>query len=132
LRHQAVVDGKDVVDHILELMSPNLNPCRRIRELHDDAHTIAGSTHAAPQHVADAEFGCDLTRVGSAIPEGERGRARDYEQPTLAAERDGDVLNEAIDEGVLARITAEIGEGENDDRGLVGQRGASGASQRHR
>ena len=91
-------------------------------ELRRDAHALAVLAHAAFDHVADAELLGDLLHVDGLALVGERGVARDHEEPAQLGQRGDDVLADAVGEILLLRIAAHVGEGQHGDGGPVGQR----------
>jgi hypothetical protein len=97
---------------------------RRIDQLGGDAQAVAGLSHAALQHVSDAEFGGDLLHVDGAVLVGEARIAGDNEEPRHARQRRNDVLGHAVGEKILVGIVAHIVERQDRDGGLVGQRRA--------
>src|SRR3990170_6461053 len=120
LGSDSILQLEDAIELALETVAPDLSAVGRIGELRGDADSVALFANAAHERIAYAEFGSDLSDVNGAALVRERGAASDHEQPGQAAERDGDVLHHAVDEIVLTGIAAEVGEGEYDDRGLVG------------
>ena len=76
--------------------------------------------NAAFEHVAHAEFGADLLHVDGAALVGEGRVARDDEQMPVAGQAGDDVLDHAVGEEFLLGIGAHVLEGQNRDRGPVG------------
>src|SRR5262245_6677833 len=78
---------------------------------------LAGTPQAALKHVADAEILGHLPDVNSTYFVDERRISGDHCETGEAAKRSDDVINHAIGKVVLLRIAAEIGEGQDGQRG---------------
>src|SRR4051812_908788 len=86
-----------------------------------NAYVIAHLTHRAFQHIAHTEFTADLPHVYSLAFISEAGTARDHEQPADARQRRDDLLDYAVGEILLLRITAHMLERQHRNRRLFGQ-----------
>ena len=89
-----------------------------VDELDIDPHTAPAALHRAFEHIAHVQFAADLLHVIGLALVGERGVACDHERASDAREIGGKALGHAIDEIVLFGIAADIGEGEDHDRGV--------------
>src|SRR6516164_8760329 len=86
------------------------------------ARAAARLAHRASQDITDAEFAADPLHVDGLALVGEARIAGDHKQPADARERGDDFLDHAVGEIFLPGITAQIGEGQHRDRGLVRER----------
>ena len=101
---------------------PDLHPAGGVDQLDADPHAPAGLAHAALDHVADAEFAGGILRGKSLPLEGERRAAGDDQDRLDAGKRLGDLHHHAVDEIVLFRAAAQVGERQHGDRRPVVQR----------
>jgi hypothetical protein len=97
-------------------------PGRGIDELSRDAHSVCPLANAAFQHVAHPKLAPDLLHVDGAALVCEARAAGDDEQRLETRQRRDDVIYHAVGEIFLFRIGAQVGEGENGDRGFIGER----------
>ena len=98
-----------------------MRPGRRVDQLRGDAHSARCPAQAAFQHVAHAQLAAHLPHVhGSALVSKARV-ARDDEQPANARQCRDDVLHDAVGEVFLLRVTAQVHEWQDGDRGPVGK-----------
>src|SRR5262249_39768632 len=91
-------------------------------QLSGDAYTTAGFAHRAFEHIADAQFAADLLHIDGLAFVREARVAGDNEEPADAGECGDDLLDHAVGEILLLRISAQIGKGQYRDRRLVRQR----------
>ncbi|MCY1502857.1 hypothetical protein D9M68_369650 [compost metagenome] len=100
-----------------------------VDQLGVDANTPGRPSGTAFQHVANAEFACDAAHILMPALVGENRIAGDDEQPAGPGEVGDQVFGQAVDEDLLLRLVAHIGEGKDGDGGLDGQRqGGLGAA----
>jgi len=95
---------------------------RGIDELSSNTHPVGGLLHTAFQHVTDTQLPANLLHVNGAAPIGKAGIAGDHKQRLETRQRGNDVLDHPIRKIFLLRIGAQVREGENCDRGFIGQR----------
>jgi hypothetical protein len=93
-------------------------------QLRRDAHAVAALAHAALDQIGDAELLGDLPRRHRSVLVGERGVARDYQEPAQPRERRDDVLADAVGKVFLLRLVAHVQEGKHRDGGPFGLRQA--------
>ena len=85
-----------------------------------DAQPIAALSHAALEHVADAQLAADLLDVDGAPLIGENRIAGRDEEPADQAQRRDDLLDHAVGEKLEFRIAGHVVERQRRDRGFVG------------
>ena len=100
---------------------PDVVAGHRIQELAGDAHALSALADASLKNVTDAKLAPDLLHVhGMALVN--KGRiASDDEEPAKPRQCGNDVFGDAVAEIFLLGIARHIGEGQNRDRGLVGE-----------
>jgi len=91
-----------------------------IDQLAGDAHTVAALAHRTFEDIAHAQLAPDLLHIDGTPFVGESRIAGDHEEAVDAAERGDDLLDHAVDEIFLLRITAHILKRQHRDRGLAG------------
>ncbi|MCY1239617.1 hypothetical protein D9M72_524220 [compost metagenome] len=94
----------------------------RVDQLGVDAHAPRFASCASLQKVAHAEVLGDRAHVHRLALVGEGRIARDDEQAGGPGEVGDQVFGQAVDEGFLLGIVAEIDEGQHGDRRFAGQR----------
>jgi hypothetical protein len=72
--------------------------------------------------LSDAEFAPDLLDIDGFALVSKTRIARDHEEKIEPRQRCGDFVHHAISEVILIGIGTQVGEGENGDRGFVGER----------
>ena len=77
LHGDLVLDFEDVTGRAVEAHRPDIRARLRVDQLRRYPHPGAIALHAALEQVAGAELATDLARIGLAVPERERGGARD-------------------------------------------------------
>ena len=87
-----------------------------VDQLHVDAHALAAALNAALEHVAHVQVLPDLTDVDRLPSISEGGVAGDDEGARDARKVGGQTVGDPVDEILLLRPAAEIGEGEHDHR----------------
>src|SRR3982074_2114363 len=100
----------------IEPVGPEVSAGLALDELTADPHALAGLAHAAFQDVADAKFAADPPDVDHLALVGEGRIAGYHEQRLEARQRRYDVLDHAVGEVLLLRITAYVLERQHGDR----------------
>src|SRR6516164_3645613 len=116
-----VLQLEDIFERTVEAVGPQMRPGQRVDQLRRDAHPSAGFAHRAFEHIADTELSADLLHLDRLAFVRKARIAGDHEEPADAGERGNDLLNHAVGEIFLLRVTAQIGEGQYRDRRLVRQ-----------
>jgi hypothetical protein len=93
-----------------------------VDQLGVDPHLLARPPHAALQHVAHAQVLGDLPHLHRLALVGEDRVAGDHEEARDLRQVRDQVLGHAVGEVLLVRVVGHVGEGQDGDRGLVGQR----------
>ena len=114
-RDDLVLHVEEIGERLVEPFGPQVRASLGLDQLHIDAHAISRALHAAFEHVANVEFASDLFEVGRLAFVGKSCAAADHEGAGNAREVGGQALGDAVDEIVLRRVAADVGEGQNDD-----------------
>src|SRR5229473_4547520 len=93
-----------------------------IDKLTRDANATPGLADATFKYVAHTKLAANLLHVHGPAFVSKTRIACDHKQPTKERQRHRDVLHDAIGEILMLRIRAQIGEGEDGDRGFIGKR----------
>ncbi|MNE31896.1 hypothetical protein D3C80_1254860 [compost metagenome] len=113
-----VLQFEQVVELAFETFGPQVLAGTGFDQLAGNAHALAGLAHAAFEHVAHAKGLADPLHIDTLALEGKAGVAGDHEQPADARQRGDDVLDHAIGEIVLVRVTAQVLERQHGNRGF--------------
>ena len=104
----------------VELLGPDMGAAVGVDELGVDSGLGADKLHRALQHIAHAQVLADRLGVDRLALVGEGRVARDHELAGDGAgdtcEAGGQFIGERVDEVILRRIAAKIGEGQHHDR----------------
>ena len=100
--------------------------CFGVDELHVDAHAVSAALNAALEDIADVQFAPDRLHVERLAFVGESRIAGDHERAANAREIGRQALGDPVDEMLLLRVAADIGERQDDDR-QARRRGSSDA-----
>src|SRR5271165_6696145 len=101
-----------------------------VNELHVEAHAVSAALHAALEDIADVQLAPDRLRVERLAFVGERRIAGDDVSAPNARKIGRQALGDPVDEMLLVRVAADIGERQDDHRearrgGFFGYRGRS-------
>lgn len=119
---EAVLQIENVFNGVVESIGPEMRRGGRINKLGSDANPIIGSTDAAFEHVAHAQFATDLLHINRTAFVSEARIASDYEQLPKARQGRDDLLNHPVSKILLLPVTAHIVEGQHGDRWFVRKR----------
>lgn len=111
-----VLQREDVRERSVVAVRPLLVAAGCLDQLHVDADLIAGATHAALDHVADAEGARGLRNVDGAVAVAEGRVARDHRQAVDLRQVGHQVFGDAVGEIELLRIVAHVLERQHQDR----------------
>jgi len=87
-----------------------------LNQLDIDAHAVSRPLDAALQHIANVQFAADLLQINVLALKGEGCIASDHESATDARQIRRQAFRDPVDEILLFRVAADIGEWQNDDR----------------
>src|SRR5262245_54643718 len=120
LTHDLVLDQEYISHLAIELIGPNVGASLGVDELRRNAEIVASAPNAALEHIAHAELAPELGNVFR-LPLVLEGRiAREHTQVARSRQLGQDVLSQAVAEILLARVPAQIDEGEDSDPGPFG------------
>jgi hypothetical protein len=127
-RRDFVLHVEKIGERLVESLGPKVMAEFGVDELHVDAHAGAAALDAAFEDVADVQVAADLPQIDGLAFVGEGRVAPDDKRASNARKIGGQALGDPVDEMILLRITAEIGERQDDDRqarraGFFGRRG---------
>ena len=114
-----VLQGEHVRPLAVEALGPDMATCLDIDQLGIEPHILACTARAAFQDVTDAEFLRDLRRLHGLALVAEGGVAGDDEEAGDACKVGRQVVGDTVGEVALFLVVAEIGEGQNDQRGFA-------------
>ena len=116
MRHDLVLHVEKVRDGFIEALRPKMSAGLRFDQLHVDAHPVSGALHAALEHVAHIELAPDLFEIGRVALVSEGRVPADDKSAGNARDVGGQALRDPVDEIVLLRIAADVGEGQDHNR----------------
>src|SRR5271166_1046398 len=87
-----------------------------VDELHVEAHAVSAALNAALEDIADVQLAPDRLHVERLAFVGERRIAGDHDGAPYPREVGREALRDPVDEMLLLRIAANIGERQDDDR----------------
>src|SRR5205085_7444142 len=111
-----------IFQRAVETVGPEMRAGFGLDQLRGDAHPATALAHRPFEEVAHAEFATHPLYVYALALVRKTRIAGDDEQRANAAERGDDLLDHAVGEIFLLRVTAHILERQYRDRRLVGQR----------
>src|SRR5262249_22988944 len=108
-------------ERAVKAVGPEMRAGFRLDQLHGDADLVAAFPDRAFEHVRYTKLAAHLLHINRAALVSEARVSGDYEEPADAGERGDDLLDHAVCEIFLARIAAQVLEGQYRDRRLVRQ-----------
>jgi hypothetical protein len=117
-----ILQIEDVAETTIKPFCPKMCARGGIDELSCDAHPVGRFANAPFQYIAHPQLTPDLLHVDGAPLVCEARVAGDDEQRLEMRQGCNDVIHHSVREIFLFRIGAQVGEGENGDRGFVGER----------
>src|SRR5262249_33199850 len=119
--HDLILDGKDVFELAVVVLSPSVSSGHGVDQLRGDAEAIPAPTHAALQHIAYPQIAPHIADIGRLALVLEARVAGDDEQLREARQLGDDVLGDAVAQVILLLVSAKIGEGEYGNRRRIRQ-----------
>src|SRR5712692_5138938 len=92
-----------------------------VHQLRRYPHVVTGLAHAALQYVRHSQLAADVLHLRRLALVGKRRGARDDKQVLKSGEGGDEVIGDAVAEIFLVAVAAHVGEGQDRNRGLVGQ-----------
>ena len=120
-RGHLILQLEDIIESAIETVGRDMRPGGRVDQLRGDAHSARCPAKAAFQHVAHAQVAADLPHVHCSVLVSKARVARDDEEPANARQCRDDVLQDAVGEVFLLRVTAQVHEWQDGNRGPVGK-----------
>ena len=115
-RDDFVLHVEEIGERLVEPFGPEVIARFGVDELHVDAHAVSAALNAAHEDITDVQFAPDRLHVERLALVGERRIAGDHDGATNPREVGRQALRDPVDEMLLLRVAADIGEGQNDDR----------------
>jgi len=115
-RDDFVLHVEEVGQRLVEPLGPEMIACFGVDELHVDAHSNAVALDAALEHIADVQLAPDRLHVERLAFVGERRVAGDHDRASYPREIGRKALRDPVDEMLLLRAAADIGERQDHDR----------------
>ena len=115
-RDDFVLHVEEIGERLVEPLGPEMIAGFGVDELHVDAHAVSAALNAALEHIADVQLAADLLQIDGLALVGEGGVAPDHERAANPRKIGRQALRDAVDEILLLRVAADIGERQDDDR----------------
>ena len=115
-RDDFILHVEEIGERLIESLGPEMIPGFGVDQLHVDAHAVSAALNAALEDIADIQLAPDYLHIVRLTFEGERRVARDDVSAPNAREVGGQALRDPVDEMLLFRVAADIGEGQDDHR----------------
>ena len=115
-RDDFILHVEEIGQGLIEPLGPEMIARFGVDELHVDAHAVSAALNAALQHIADVQLAPDLLHVDGLALVGERRVARDHDRASYPREVGREAFRDPVDEMLLLRVAADIGERQDDDR----------------
>ncbi len=120
-RRDPVLQIENIVERTLETIGPQLRAGDGIDQVTADPEPIAAFAHRAFEQISHAELAADLLHIHGLALVGKARIASENDEPADAAEGGDDLLDHAVGEIFLLRVTRQIGERQHRQRRLVGR-----------
>ena len=115
-RHDFVLHVEEIGQGLIEPLGPEMIGALGVNELHIDAHAVSAALDAALEDIADVQVAPDRLHVEQLALVRERRVAGDHDGASNSRKIGRQVLRDPVDEMLLLRVAAEIGEGQDDHR----------------
>ena len=115
-RDDFVLHVEEIGQGLVEPLGPEMVAGFGVDELHVDTHAISAALNAALEDITDVQLAPDLLQVDGFALVGECGVAPDHERASNTRKIGRQALRDPVDEMLLLRVAADIGERQNDDR----------------
>jgi len=125
-RDDFVLHVEEIGERLIKPLSPQMTARFSVDELDVDAHASAAALNAALEDIADVQLAPDRLHVQQLAFVGERRVAGDDVGAANARKIGRQALRDSVDEMLMGRIAADIGERQDDHR-EVRRGGFSGA-----
>ncbi len=111
-----VLHVEEIGERLVEPLGPEMTAGLGVDELHVDAHAVSAALNAALEDIADVQLAPDLLQIDGLALVSEGGVAPDHERAANARKIGRQALRDPVDEMLLLRVAADIGERQDDDR----------------
>ena len=111
-----VLHIEEIGKRLVETLRPKMAAGFGVNELHIDAHAIAAALNAALEDVAHIQVAADRLHVKRLALVRESRVAGDHGGASETRKIGRQALRHPVDEVLLLRIAANVGEGQNNDR----------------
>ena len=127
-RDDFVLHVEEVGQGLVEPLGPEMIARFGVDQLDVDAHAVSAALDAALEHIADVQLAPDLLQIDGLALVSEGRVAPDHERAANARKIGRQALGDPVDEMLLLRIAADIGERQHDDRQARRLRASTGAA----
>ena len=111
-----VLHVEEISKRLVEPLRPKMAAGFGVNELHVDAHAVPAALNAALEDIAHVQVAADRLHVERLALVSESRVAGDHDGAPETREIGRQALRDPVDEMLLLRVAADIGEGQNDDR----------------
>ena len=134
-RDDFVLHVEEIGERLVEPLGPEMTARFGVDELHIDAHAVSAALDAAFEDIADVQLAADLLQIDGLALVGEGRVAPDHERASNARKIGRQALRDPIDEMLLLRVAADIGERQDHHRearrgGFFGRDGRAALARR--
>ena len=112
-----ILHGEDVGKFAVIALGPDMSAAFGVVELNGHPDAIGAPADAALEYITDSQFLRDLAQINGATLVGEARIAGDDEEAGELRQRGDNVFRQSVGENLLLGIVADIGEGEDRERG---------------
>ena len=114
-RDDFVLHVEEIGERLVEPVGPEMTASFGVDELHVDAHAVSAALNAAFEDIADVQLAPDRLHVERLAFVGKRRIAGDHDGASYPREVGCEALRDPVDEMLLLRSAADIGERQDDD-----------------
>ena len=111
-----VLHVEEIGERLVEPLRPKMTAGLGVDELHVDAHAISAALNAALEDIANIQVAADGLHVERLALVSESRVAGDHDGAPDTREIGRETLRDPVDEVLLFRVAADIGERQNNDR----------------
>ena len=114
--HDFVLHVEEIGQGFVEPLGPQMIPRSGVDELDVDAHSVSAALNAALKDIADVQLAPDRLHVERFALVRERRIPGDHDRASYPREVGREAFCDPVDEMLLLRVAADIGERQDDDR----------------
>ncbi len=115
-RDDFVLHVEEIGERLVEPLGPEMLTRFGVDELHIDAHAVSAALNAALEDIANVQLAPDLFQIDGLALVSEGSVAPDNERASNARKIGRQALRDPVDEMLLLRVAADVGERQDDHR----------------